>query len=135
MSDRLIKLLCGVKCEGGEEIDNCTQRRDGQCRTVQKLEMCQIGAITDHLLPNGVIALPYKCGTVVYVLRSQTSNGKNLYMREERIDQYRTSNNGTFMTFESGRVSVRNDQWNGSVFATQEEAEQALKGEHHAEIH
>lgn len=91
--------------------------------------------IADHLLENGVIVPPYKCGTVVYVLRSQTSNGENLYMRQERIEQYRTSNNGTFMTFESGRISVRNDQWNGSVFATPEEAERALKGEHHAEIH
>lgn len=91
--------------------------------------------LADHLLANGVIVPPYKCGTVVYVLRSQTSNGENLYMRQERIEQYRTSNNGTFMTFESGRVSVRNDQWNGSVFATQEEAEQAMKGDRHAEIH
>lgn len=91
--------------------------------------------LAGHLIANGVIVPPYKCGTVVYVLRSQTSNGENLYMRQERIEQYRTSNNGTFMTFESGRISVRNDQWNGSVFATPEEAERALKGEHHAEIH
>ena len=91
--------------------------------------------LADRLLANGVIVPPYKCGTVVYVLRSKTSNGKNLYMREERIDHYRTFNDGTFMIFESGRVSVRNDQWKGSVFATPEEAEQALKGEHHAEIH
>ena len=128
MRDRLIKLLCGVKCEGGEEIGNCPQRRDGQCRTVQKLEMCQIGAITDHLLANDVIVPPYRCGTVVYVVRSQTSNGKNLYMRKERIDHYRTFNNGTFMIFESGRISVRDDQWGRCVFATPEEAEQALKG-------
>ena len=91
--------------------------------------------LADRLIENGVIVPPYKCGTVVYVLRSKTSNGKNLYMREERIDHYRTFNNGTFMIFESGRVSVRNDQWKGSVFATPEEAEHALKGEHHAEIH
>jgi hypothetical protein len=89
----------------------------------------------DHLLKNGVIVPPYKCGTVVYVVRSQTSNGKNLYIRKEQIEQYRTSNNGTFMTFESGRVSVRNDEWSRCVFATLEEAERALKGEHNAEIH
>ena len=90
-----------------------------------------VECLADHLLANGVIVPHYKCGTTVYVLRSQTSNGENLYMRKERIDHYRTFNNGTFMIFESGRISVRNDQWNGSVFATQEEAEQAMKGEHH----
>lgn len=86
--------------------------------------------LADILLANGAIFPPYKCGTVVYVLRSQTSNGKNLYMREERIDHYRTFNNRTFMIFESGGISVRNDEWSRSVFATQEEAEQALKGDH-----
>lgn len=87
--------------------------------------------LADHLLANGVIVPPYKCGTAVYVLRSQTSNGENLYMHEERIEQYRASNTGTFMTFESGRVSVRNDEWSRCVFATLEEAEQVLKGGHH----
>lgn len=82
--------------------------------------------VADYLLDSDVIALPYKCGTVVYVVRSQTSNGKNLYMRQERIDHYRTFDNGTFMIFESGRCSVREDQWKSSVFATSEEAEQAL---------
>ncbi len=84
--------------------------------------------LAEYLNMNGTVVLPYKCGMVVYVLRSRTSNGKNLYMREERIDHYRTFNDGTFMIFESGRISVRNDQWSRRVFATQEEAEQALKG-------
>lgn len=91
--------------------------------------------LADRLLENGGIVPPYKCGTVVYVLRSLTSNGKNLYMRKERIDHYRTFNDGTYMIFESGRVSVRNDQWSRSVFATPEEAEQELRGECHNEIH
>ena len=89
--------------------------------------MKTLGEIADLLLANGVIVLPYKCGTIVYVVRSQTSNGKNLYMRQERIEQYRTFNDRTFMIFASGRVSVRNDQWSRCVFATPEEAEQALK--------
>lgn len=87
----------------------------------------------DRLLANSAIVPPYRCGTVVYVVRSQTSNGKNLYMRKERIDHYRMFNNGTFMIFESGRCSVRNDQWSRCVFATPEEAEQALKGAKHEE--
>lgn len=127
MRDRLVKLLHDVECKGEEEFGNCPERRHGRCRTVQKLEMCQIGVIADHLLANGVIVPPYRCGTVVYVVRSQTSNGKNLYMRKERIDHYRTFNNGTFMIFESGRISVRDDLWSGCVFLTSEEAENALK--------
>lgn len=91
---------------------------------------CHAGALADYLISNDVIVPPYRCGTVVYVVRSQTSNGKNLYMRKERIDHYRTFDDGTFMIFESGRCSVRNDQWSRCVFATPEEAEQALKGEH-----
>lgn len=113
MRDRLKKLIL----ENDILCHTCGENTDSYCAEY----------LAEYLIANGVIVPPYKCGTVVYVLRSQTSNGENLYMRQERIEQYRTSNNGTFMTFESGRVSVRNDQWNGSVFATQEEAEQALK--------
>lgn len=80
----------------------------------------------DHLLANGVIVPPCKVGTVVYVLRSQTSNGKNLYLREERIDHYRTFGERSFMCFESGRLSVSSDQWDRDVFLTPEEAEKAL---------
>ena len=122
MRDRLIELISKAR-------EECVSTSCFQCEYQDK-EMpkdCVPRLIADCLLANGVIVPPYRCGTVVYVVRSQTSNGENLYMRQERIEQYRTSNNGTFMTFESGRVSVRNDQWNGSVFATQEEAEQALK--------
>lgn len=110
MRDRLIELLLE-----SEQFNGADGKADAN-------------TIADHLLENGVIVPPYRCGTVVYVVRSQTSNGKNLYMRKERIDHYRMFNNGTFMIFESGRCSVRNDQWNRCVFVTPEEAEQALKG-------
>ena len=130
MRDRLVELISKARAE-------CASTSCFQCEYQDK-EMpkdCVPRLIADHLLANGVIVPPYRCGTVVYVVRSQTSNGKNLYMRKERIDHYRMFNNGTFMIFESGRCSVRNDQWNRCVFVTPEEAEQALKGEHHAEIH
>lgn len=107
MRDRLIELL-------------------EECRSIEGVGSDLIEKQADHLLANGVIVPPYICGTVVYVVRSQTSNGKNLYMQKERIDHYRMFNNGTFMIFESGRCSVRNDQWSRCVFVTPEEAEQAL---------
>ena len=130
MRDRLVELISKARAE-------CASTSCFQCEYQDK-EMpkdCVPRLIADHLLANGVIVPPYRCGTVVYVVRSQTSNGKNLYMRKERIDHYRMFNNGTFMIFESGRCSVCNDQWSRCVFATPEEAEQALKGEHNAEIH
>ena len=130
MKDRLVELISKARAE-------CASTSCFQCEYQDK-EMpkdCVPRLIADHLLANGVIVPPYRCGTVVYVVRSQTSNGKNLYMRKERIDHYRMFNNGTFMIFESGRCSVCNDQWSRCVFATPEEAEQALKGEHNAEIH
>lgn len=126
MRDRLIKLLCGVKCEGGEEIGNCPQRRDGQCRTVQKLEMCQIGAITDHLLANGVIVTP--CVAMV-----------EQFIKDGEFDKKRTAHNGKYAV-----VYVDKSKWNCPLIditeqsynmEKAEERIQALKGERHAEIH
>lgn len=85
--------------------------------------------IADHLLANGVIVPPCKVGQIVYVVRSQTSNGKNLYLRQERIDHYRIFNDRSFMCFESNRISVSSDAWSTTVFPTKEEAEKALKGD------
>ena len=84
--------------------------------------------IADHLLANGVIVPPYKIGQLVYVLRSQTSNGENLYLKEERIDHYRIFDKTVVMCFESGRVSVSDHLWGKTVFLTREEAERALNG-------
>lgn len=80
-----------------------------------------------------LVVLPYQTGQVVWVIRSQTSNGKNLYLREERIERYVVSKDDVFMCFESGRVSVSSWHWKTSVFLTREEAEKALKeGADHA---
>lgn len=124
MRERLIELV-------GQATAICDGTFCWDCEYKNEIQngRCCSSLIADRLLANGVIVPPYRCGTVVYVVRSQTSNGKNLYMRKERIDHYRTFNNGTFMIFESGRISVRDDQWGRCVFATPEEAEQALKGE------
>ena len=122
MCDRLIELI-------KQADDKCGHTSCGECGRFGTEDDCLIGLIADYLIENGVIVPPYKCGTVVYVLRSQTSNGKNLYMREERIDHYRTFDYGTFMIFESGRTSIKNDLWSTSVFTTHEEAKQELKEE------
>lgn len=82
--------------------------------------------LADHLLANGVIVPPVKVGQMVYVLRSQTSDGKNLYLRAERISHYRVFGETSFMCFESQRGSVADHLWHTSVFLTREEAEKAL---------
>jgi hypothetical protein len=119
MRDRLIKQLCSVKCEGEEKLGNCPQRRDSQCRTVQKLEMCQIGAIADHLLANGVIAPPCKVGDIIYVI---SQNKKEYYPLKV------PSRDTVVQWMDKGLFGKQ-------LFVTEREAEQALKGEHHAEIH
>ena len=73
------------------------------------------------------VELPCAVGQVVYVIRSQTSNGKNLYWREERISHYRVFGDYTFICFESERLSVPNYQWKTTVCLTKEEAEKKLK--------
>lgn len=74
------------------------------------------------------VVLPYKVGQVVYVLKSKTSNGKNLYLREERISHYRIFGDWSYMCFESERLSVPDYLWKTTVFLTQEEAEAKMKG-------
>jgi hypothetical protein len=82
--------------------------------------------LANHLLANGVVVPPCKVGRTVYVLRSKTSNGENLYLREEQIDHYRIFGERSYMCFFSGRLSVPNYLWEATVFLTREEAEKAL---------
>lgn len=48
--EKLAELLCRVTCEGGEDFGNCPERRNGHCRSIHRLEMCQVGAIANHIL-------------------------------------------------------------------------------------
>lgn len=126
MRERLIKLLCGVECDGEEQFGNCPQRRDGKCRTVQKLEMCQIGAIADHLLANGVIVPPVKMRQTIYSIERGITNvfvGEvyEICMRREAV-LFRATRKGYFT------LAFTADDIGKTVFFTSEEAEQALKG-------
>ena len=115
MRDRLVELL--------QNFADGTVTGNGTIVDRTKVE-----DVADFLLANGVIVPPCKVGQIVYVVRSQTSNGKNLYLRQERIDHYRIFNDRSFMCFESNRISVSSDAWSTTVFLTKEEAEKALKG-------
>ena len=83
-----------------------------------------LGDIADYLIANGVILPPFEIGTKVYVITSQTSNGKNLYIFEDIISHYHIGGNCIVMGFDNhlGEYS-----WNwDKVFLTKEEAEKAL---------
>lgn len=126
MRDRLIELLEAVyknpkvRCPRSDELtcEGCKYDLGDQCNIS--------AIIADHLLESGVIVPPCKVGQVVYVLRSKTSNGKNLYLRDERISHYRVFGDWSFMCFESERLSVPEYLWGKTVFLTREEAEKAL---------
>lgn len=131
MRDRLIELL---RSNNAAPEKTCPRFGTGEscegCKYLTDDIGCDyIARQADYLLANGVIVPPCKVGAVVYVLRSQTSNGKNLYLREERIDHYRVFDKMAFMVFESGRTSVPDYLWETTVFLTREEAEAALRKE------
>ncbi len=84
--------------------------------------------IADHLLANGVIVPPCKVGDWVYILR----NGE---LHRNHICQMHIAQTyaQTFFSCYGEKFGV--EQIGKTVFLTREEAERALKGEHHAEIH
>ena len=65
--ERLIELLCNVDCNGADRREGgCSFRQDSRCNVIQKLDMCMVETIADHLLTNGVIVPPCKVGDTVY---------------------------------------------------------------------
>ena len=122
MRDRLIELLCNVKCEGEECFGNCPHRIGQKCNKVQRLEMCSVFAIAEHLLSAGVIVPPCKAGDTVwypskYCGRPYPINITHLEIYEEEI-----------IIYSEGGSEWRPEDIGKTVFLTREEAEQALKG-------
>ena len=58
MKERLIELLCNVHCKGEEDSRSCAARRAGACRVIERLDMCMLTAIAEHLLAAGVLVPP-----------------------------------------------------------------------------
>lgn len=124
MRDRLIELLQKRSCFYNKSKCNS---RCSNCDYVT-IDDNDIGKLADHILANIVVVLPYEEGQLVYVLRSKTLNGKNLYLKKEIISHYRIFKDRAYMVFESGGLSVCDNLWKETVFLTEEEAERALKG-------
>lgn len=117
MRDRLVELLLedvGCEKDGRGDCSVCEYKysEDGCIKHLATL-------LADHLLANGVIVPPCKVGDIIYAL-NYDGNG---YMPLSVTSR------------ESLVRWMEEDQFGNTLFINREEAEQALKGEHHAEIH
>lgn len=75
------------------------------------------------------VELPFKVGSEVAVIRSQTGDDRNLYITFERISHYRVHYESARMCFDSCRLSIPDCRWKKDVFTGEtahEEAEAAL---------
>lgn len=87
--------------------------------------------LADRLLANGVIVPPCKVGDIVYMVSPGGKIYENLV-----IGMSVWEGEPPRLGFLCPNALVfREDHIGETVFLTREEAEQALKGEHHAEIH
>lgn len=122
--ERLIHLLCNVNCNGAYRRDGgCPFRQDELCNRIEKLELCMVERLADHLLANGVIVPPCKVEDTVYVCFSRTS------VIECRVAQIIIENveeiGMSFICYGGMRFDMRH--WGKTVFLTRWEAERALK--------
>ena len=122
MRDRLIELLRQRSCY----YVDCRGRSCKGCQNVF-IQDEDIESLADHLLESGVIVPPCKVGDTVYY---RYYGGNRVY--EGKVTSF-------IYNSESGWFGIHYDGGYGTygkyVFLTREEAEQALKGDHHAEIH
>lgn len=133
-SRELQDLLCKVECIGGEELGNCPERRFGRCRSIARLESCQIHAITDYFLSNGVIVPPCRVGdTVWYELYGKIESAVvyscvGVFKKQgvEITDANAKSSDGLEVAF-TGKCIGK------TVFLTKEAAEVALKAKEAAD--
>ena len=74
------------------------------------------------------VELPCAVNSRVAVIRSATSDNRNLYITDEMIDHYRVFGDRIMMCFDSHRLAIPDYQWD-NVFSgenAREEAEAAL---------
>lgn len=132
MRDRLIELLCNVKCEGEECFGNCPHRIGQKCNKVQRLEMCSVFAIADHLLAEGVIVPPVKVGTTLYFLyNSPYADKPDLIPRIYKTEKWYFEVDKTGVVINTSDIHSFNKKYDyylgETVFLTREEAEKALE--------
>ena len=130
MREKLIELIA----EGRELCEQIPC--EGCTRSCKGLNDCIAKVQADHLLKNGVIVPPCKVGdTVWFELYGQIESAVIYHCTYELSHRgcllsgaYAKDTRGLELSFNANSIGK-------AVFLTREEAEQALKGEHHAEIH
>ena len=117
---RLIELLCAVECKGYDRREGgCNFRQDDQCNRINKLEMCMIEQIADHLLANGVIVPPCKVGDTVWIAGEYRGvysvSVRTMFFSHSGVEMVRTT-----------KCDIPFHDFGKVAFFTQEEAEKAL---------
>lgn len=120
MSDRLIELLQNRSCFYNE----CKgKRRCGNCDCVP-INGDNINNIVDYLLANGVVVLPCKVGTEVYL--------SDYIDKHHRLKEYKFIGNKIAVVIECWELQRTCTRWlddfGKTIFLAREEAERALKG-------
>ena len=87
--------------------------------------------LADHLLANGVIVPPCKVGDTVYYLGGIHKS----LVKSATVEEIIASSNGVSDLLVNSENGVTFENSVDIFYFTPEEAEQALKGEHNAEIH
>ena len=133
---RLIELLCAVECKGDDRREGgCGFRQDDQCNRINKLDMCMIECIANHLLANGVIVPPCKVGDTVYRFSEDFGTVLPYFVDNLRIGFMDKTRN--YWVYEANCHDNETDELldeidfslediGESVFLTREEAEKAL---------
>jgi hypothetical protein len=128
MKNRLKALLCNVVCRGDDRREGgCGLRKDDRCDRIEKLDMCMIECITDHLLAEGVIVPPCKVGDKVFVLSQGAGFSVVWNVYESIVKAVHLDKLGQlFVRVETDRENVGGYVEIERVFLTREEAEKAL---------
>lgn len=101
--------------------EKCVHRN--VCGFYEPGEEC--GACNQFIDKSRFIELPYKVGSEVAVIRSKTSDDKNIYITIERISHYRVLNESARMCFDSCRLSIPDYRWKKDVFTGETAREKA----------
>ena len=127
MRDRLIGLLNYIPCNDGCA---CSALDGGRCGDLDKLDRCQIEAIADHLLANGVIVPPCKVGDTVYEIRIKGNTPKKDYGLITKRSLKESIRYYSERLYIKEKIFSKSDRtrFGRTVFLSREEAEATLKG-------
>lgn len=126
MRERLIELLNYIPCKA----ESCAAVDGGRCGDLDNLNRCQIEAIANYLLENGVVVLPCKVGQKVWMLMLWSKSPAEII--EGKVSMLQQKADGTWKIRITRRSSVEDitpDEIGKTVFLTREEAERALRKE------